>query len=113
MALRDLGAATPDSVILDEIRKKLPSVDFVKNQTTLIGGEVLVVGLTAEQSSAIQSLAMMNGLTISESQLSAEEVVSFSKPERGFSNITTESKTLLLGTTYGCEKGLYKLLENL
>lgn len=102
MKLREIGMGMHEKI------KSIPTLEYVKKQTTLIGGEFLLLGLTKEHATALIELAGNNGLEISETHLDEHEISLLSKR---FKNVTPESVTLYLGHTVGCEKPLYELLE--
>lgn len=93
----------------EKTKKNLPSLDFVKNHLAYLGGTLLIVGLTRKQADAIINLMEKNNLEISEDKLSEHEVERLSKRSE---DVTPESITLRLGTSEGCEKGLFGLLSS-
>ncbi len=101
---------SPEMVgISPENDKDMPSLAYVQNQITAIGGEVLLLGLTRKQADVLIKLAKDNGLEMSETKLADHEMEPLSKK---FQNVTPESVTLYLGHTVNCEQALYSLLES-
>lgn len=94
----------------------LPNKEFVRDHTVLIGGEVLMVGLTLEQANEIQRFASDHGVVgeghnrmkVADSPLDDFEKKMFR--ERGL-DIPENSLTLYLGHTTNCYKPLFKALD--